>query len=129
MEDQLGTSVWAALIRAGEVWLVVSYVVCMFVVVTFRPNQIHNLARFRFSYNLFALYFLVPAVTEAILAIAAIEGVVSPRGQGTGIGLVLVTVLLNIVNKVLLAGFITCGLGCLLPTHENPASPPGGWSQ
>src|SRR5579884_3991047 len=107
MEDQLGPSVWAGLLRAGEVWLVVAYVVCMFLVVTFRPQQIHNPARFRYSYNLFALYFLVPAVVNAIFMIVVAEGGAPARGRGSGIGWVVVIALVGVVSKGFLVGFIT----------------------
>src|SRR3990172_2976093 len=51
----------------SEVWLTAAYVVCMFMVLVFRPQQIAKPSLFRGSYWLFALYLVVPAVADGVL--------------------------------------------------------------
>ena len=101
----------------SEVWLAVAYVVSMFAVLIFRPQQVVKPALFRGSYCAFALYLVLPALADGILRLTSFGQ------QQTGMGRMaaqpswtntLVDVAVSIVAKCLLAASICYGLSSLM---------------
>jgi hypothetical protein len=113
----------------SDVWLVVAYVVCMFAVATFRPQQIGKAVYFRNSYLLFAVYLVIPVVADGILQLLPSD----PGPQSVGMGMraiakpasyatTVVNVIVNIAAKCLLATSICYGLASLLQGKSAAAN-------
>ncbi len=112
MEDRFGFSLWSRTLGATEVWLAVAYLVCIFGVLVFRPQQIANTYLFRMSYILFAAYLIIPSVVEsALTAITADALLFAPRN--TPGGLLSVLSVSAMLAKVLFALSIVFALGSL----------------
>lgn len=117
--DPLGNAFAASL----EIWLVVVYLACMFLVTTFRPQQIGSVGLYRFSYILFAFYLMIPTVVRTILAIVTANRRDLGRAlQPTYSEMVLIPLFLG-VSRILLALAILCGLASLRH-HQRRDLPP-----
>ena len=112
----------------SEVWLAVAYVLSMFMVLIFRPQQIASPSVFRGSYCAFALYLVLPVVVDGVLRL------INFGQQPTGMGRMaappswtntVVDVGVSIVAKCLLAASICYGLSSLMrstPTQSADVS-------
>lgn len=117
--DALGSAFSASM----EIWLVVIYLLCMFLVTTFRPQQIGSVGLYRFSYILFAFYLLIPTVVRMILAIVSANRRDLGRAlQPTYSELVLIPLFMGI-SRILLALAILCGMASLRH-HQRRDLPP-----
>lgn len=99
------------LLNSAETWVAVAYVLGMFAVLAFRPQQIARPYTFRLSYILFALYFIVPSAINGILYLSMMDGGFN-RGGGGGwiyIGMQLT----SIVGRVLLGLSIVLALSSM----------------
>lgn len=94
-EMMLRSGLFSGLLNAAETWVAVAYVLGMFAILAFRPQQIARPYTFRLSYILFALYFIVPSAINGILYLSMIDGGFN-RGGGGGwvvVGMQLTTIL------------------------------------
>jgi hypothetical protein len=98
-----------------EIWLGVAYLLAMFGVLVFRPQQIENVFLFRVSYVLFGLSLIVPGVLNGLMSLTATDGVF--RGDRT----LAVTVLqlTGVMGKVLLGLSIIFALSSLKRYHAS----------
>lgn len=119
---------WNGIFNSGEGLLALAYVVCMFMVTTFRPQQIGSIALFRLSYILFALYLVIPGISQLVMTIVNMDGnmgggggpmgagpmagMVMP-GPGQGFGLAMLVPIFGTFGKVLFCIAIVCGLSSL----------------
>jgi hypothetical protein len=98
------------LFSSAETWVAVAYVVSMFTVLTFRPQQIAEPAAMRLSYLLFALYLIVPGSIGALISLPYVtEGF---RGNQSGTALI-VYQLSGVLGKIFLALSVVFALGSL----------------
>jgi hypothetical protein len=97
------------LLGATEIWLGVAYLVCMFAVLAFRPEQIENVVLFRLSYILFALFLILPSAVNALASLTMMGGM----GRQGGEAAVGVFQLSGVFGKILLGGSIICGLSAM----------------
>ena len=72
--DELAFRQLGGLFGTTEVWLGVAYLVGMFAVLIFRPQQIENVYLFRVSYILFGLNLIVPGVLNALASLTTMDG-------------------------------------------------------
>ena len=98
------------LVGSAEIWLAVAYVLSMFAVLAFRPEQIGNPVFFRLSYVFFALFLILPSAVTAFTSLAAIDGMGGRRG---GEGTFIVLQLSGLLGRLLLAGSIVSGLAAM----------------
>jgi hypothetical protein len=80
MMDELMLRQLGGFFGTTEVWLGVAYLVGMFAVLVFRPQQIENVYLFRVSYILFGLNLIVPGVLNALASLTTMGG--GLRGGG-----------------------------------------------
>ncbi len=112
-----------------ELWLGVAYVVCMFAVITFRPQRIGDRNLFRLSYLLFGLYLVLPAIADGIVSLATAgldTGTAAVRQPfaAPAWGTTAVNVLVGILASCLLAASICLGLGSLTSRgSDQPGAP------
>lgn len=99
----------AGLLSAGETWIAVAYVTCMFVVLAFRPQQIADRSIFRISYIMFALYFVIPSGISAASWLAMMDG----RGQGDAQTAMMAAQLSGVIGRIFLAIAIVLGLASM----------------
>jgi hypothetical protein len=110
--------------RLSEGWLAVAYLVSMFVVVIFRPQRVSDRDLFRWSYIVFALYLIVPAIADGIVSLGN-----SDRGDMLSRlpfsdrtpALSQIRIVATMAAQCLLAISIFLGLASL--THRAAASP------
>ena len=96
----------------ADVWLSVAYMICVFNVATFRPDQIHERTLLVRSLYLFGSYLVLPAVAEVLLHMVLYNDQgVQNRLSGTDFVLDLV----KLVAKALFACSVVCGVTALLP--------------
>jgi hypothetical protein len=110
-EEFLFRSGLSNLFTASETWIAVAYVAGMFLVLTFRPQQISAPSSFRMSYVLFALYFIVPSSINGVIWLTLVDHVSRSGGE---MHLVLFQ-LTAVVGKVLLGLSIVFAFGSLRP--------------
>lgn len=99
------------LFNAAETWIAVAYVIGMFTVLAFRPQQIGMPYTFRLSYIFFAMYFIIPSIITGLVSISSMDG--GMRGGGGGTYTLVVFQLSSIAGKVLLALSIVFALSSL----------------
>ncbi|HQR09117.1 MAG TPA: hypothetical protein PLN21_20005 [Gemmatales bacterium] len=94
-EMMMRSGLFSGLLNSAETWVAVAYVLGMFAVLAFRPQQIGRPYTFRLSYIMFALYFIVPSAINGILYLAMMDGGFNRGGNGTWviIGMQLTTIL------------------------------------
>jgi hypothetical protein len=98
------------LFGATEIWLAVAYVVCMFAILAFKPQQIENAVFFRLSYILFALHLILPAVVNAVTSLSMMDGGgMRPRGDSA----LFVFQFTGVFGKILLGLSIVFGLSAM----------------
>lgn len=107
----------------ADIWLVVTYVLCMFMLATFRPRQIGSPAAFRRSYTFFLSYFIAPHIINAILFFSLMD---LTRGRGgdhywAAVGMQVTT----LVGRVLLGLSVFFGMASLLVTDKAGAASTG----
>jgi hypothetical protein len=110
MENLVFQETFGRLLGSTEIWLAVAYVVCMFAILAFRPEQIENAGLFRTSYILFALFLILPSVINAFLSLSLRDVGVGHRGGETAILLLQVS---GVFGKVLLGASVACALGSM----------------
>jgi hypothetical protein len=116
----LRSGLFQNLFSSPEVWIAVAYLLCMFAVVTFRPQQIAEPMMFRLSYILFALYFIVPSSINGLLSLAFMDS-----GRNGGSTMLIVMQITGVFGKILLGLAIVFGLGSLRRRlREIPPIPP-----
>ena len=110
MERILSGQFLSALAGSVEIWLAVAYLVCMFTVAAFRPQQIADEGSFRRSYILFACYFVIPAIANAIVFLTMLDAGSSGK---LATGTTIVWQLSAVTGQVLLAASIVFALASL----------------
>jgi hypothetical protein len=111
MNDIFLQQTFGNLLGATEIWLGVAYLVCMFAVLAFRPEQIENVVLFRLSYILFALFLILPSAVNALASLSMMGGMGVGRQGGEGaIGIIQLS---GVFGKILLGGSIICGLSAM----------------
>ena len=119
-EEMMLRSGLTGLFNSAETWVAVAYVLGMFAVLAFRPQQIARPYTFRLSYIFFALYFIVPSAINGILYLSMMDGGFN-RGGGGGwiyIGMQLTT----IMGRVLLGLSIVLALSSM-KRHMGTSDP------
>lgn len=126
---------WNGIFSSSEGLLAFGYVVCMFLTTTYRPQQIGSIGLFRLSYILFALYLVIPGVSQLVMTIVNLDGNLmggaGPMGgmpapgfvmpaPGQGFGLTMLVAVIGTFGKVLFCFAIVCGLASL--RHYPPAA-------
>lgn len=106
-------SVSQALSAPFEIWLVVTYVLCMFLVTAFRPQQIGSVGLYRFSYILFTMYLIIPTVLRSILAVVNANRRDLGRNVDPTYAEQVMIPIFTGFSKVLFAFAILCGLAAL----------------
>lgn len=95
-EMMMRSGLFSGLLNSAETWVAVAYVLGMFAILAFRPQQIGRPYTFRLSYIMFAIYFIVPSAINGILYLSMIDGGFN-RGGGGGswvfIGMQLTTIM------------------------------------
>ena len=81
-EMLMRSGLFSNLFSSGEIWLAVAYVVGMFMILGFRPQNIARHYTFRLSYIFFALFLIVPAVINSIILLSSIDGGFGRSGNG-----------------------------------------------
>lgn len=112
-EMMLRSGLFSNLFNSVETWIAVAYVAGMFMVLAFRPQQIAMPYTFRLSYIFFALYFIVPALVNAIIIMASLDNNSYSRGGGGGTYTMILMQLSSIAGRILLALSIVFALGSL----------------
>lgn len=99
-----------------EIWLTITYVLCMFLATIYRPQQIGSVGLFRFSYILFTLYLMIPVLVRATFAIinADRRSLNRPAGplEPAYAEMVIVPLFMGL-SKILFAIALLCGLASL----------------
>jgi len=110
-EEMMMRTGLSGLFNSAETWVAVAYVLGMFAVLAFRPHQIGKPHTFRFSYIMFALYFIVPSAINGILYLAMMDSGFNRGGGGNWvlIGMQLTT----IIGRVLLGLSVVLALSSL----------------
>ncbi|MFT3878618.1 MAG: hypothetical protein QM703_03040 [Gemmatales bacterium] len=110
-EMMMRSGLFSGLLNSAETWVAVAYVLGMFAVLAFRPQQIGKPYTFRLSYIMFALYFIVPSAINGILYLSMIDGGFNRGGGGSWviIGMQLTTIL----GRILLGLSIVLALSSL----------------
>ncbi|MFN0199857.1 MAG: hypothetical protein ACKVT0_24145 [Planctomycetaceae bacterium] len=96
-----------------DVWIVVAYVVCMFTVATFKPQQIERPASWQKSYACFAGYLIIPAILTFIMNMLITQNVRNPFGPPGDVPANYLSQFSHIVSKVMLASAVVFGLTSL----------------
>ena len=104
-----------------QVWLNVAFVVCVFTVVTFKPDRIRNLSMFRMGCTLFALSVIAPSLM-LILGTAS-ERTASGGGNPYG-EITLILKIANLVAPLLFAGAFLSTIISMLPNSSDNYSTP-----
>jgi TRAP-type C4-dicarboxylate transport system permease small subunit len=79
-----------------QVWLNVAFIVCVFAVLTFRPEQIRNVRLFGTACGLFALSLIVPSV--GMFVVSTVSS--TPAGMGSRAAFGEITLSMKIVNLI-----------------------------
>jgi hypothetical protein len=111
MEERLQMGIFSQLFGSGELWLNVAFLVCMFAVVIFRPQQVGNSGLYRMAYILFALSLIIPAVAQGIITLASLER--RDFNRGAEISLTVIIPIVNVIGKILFGIAVICGLSSL----------------
>jgi len=112
-EMLLRSGMFSNLFSSAETWIAVAYVLGMFAVLAFRPQQIARPYTFRLSYILFALYFIVPSVITGILYLSSLDSGFGLNGGRGGSMTMLLFQLSSILGRVLLGLSIVLALGSM----------------
>jgi hypothetical protein len=98
---------------AADVWLLVAYVVSMFAVAAFRPQQIGSPVLFRLSFIVFAAAVIVPCLIDGLVLLLSIDSTTRPpQPQGRSV-LSVVSPLFHLVGRALYAAGVVLGLASL----------------
>jgi hypothetical protein len=112
-EEMMLRSGLSGLFNSAETWVAVAYVLGMFAVLAFRPQQIGRPHTFRLSYILFALYFIVPSAINGILYLSMMDGGFNRGGGGGGGWIYIGMQLTSIMGRVLLGLSIVLALSSM----------------
>ncbi|MEX0724684.1 MAG: hypothetical protein WD065_00360 [Planctomycetaceae bacterium] len=96
-----------------DVWVVVAYVISMFTIAAFRPQQIDRPDSWRNSYSCFAAYLIIPAIINAVMDMLntdAPRNPFGPAGAAADSPMDYVRMLVPVLSKSLLASAIVFGL-------------------
>jgi hypothetical protein len=104
---------------SASAWLAVAYLLCLFGIALFRPQQLRSPYLFRVSYILFAISLILPSFVDALVQMAALEDARPFRGGGSDLGLMIVSPLFHMMGKVLFGVSVICGFGSLRYRPEN----------
>ncbi|MFO0966176.1 MAG: hypothetical protein U0793_11415 [Gemmataceae bacterium] len=96
-----------------ELWLSITYIVCMFVVTAFRPQQISSVGLFRMSYILFTLYLIIPSLVNTVIAIIHADRRNLGRPLEASTAELILVPLFQAFAKVLFAIAVLCALSSL----------------
>jgi len=108
-----------------QIWLNVAFIVCVFGVVMFKPERIHNLSLFRIACLLFALSIIAPSLGMFLLSTAT-ETVGSARRNPFG-EITLSIKIVNLLAPLLFAGAFLAAISSLVPTSiANSTAPQDG---
>jgi hypothetical protein len=110
MMDEFLLRQLTSVVGTTEIWLGVAYLLGMFAVLIFRPQQIENVFLFRTSYVLFGLTLIVPGVLNALASVTMMGG--GFRGGDNAVALT-VFQFTSVLGKVLLGLSIIFGLNSL----------------
>jgi hypothetical protein len=96
-----------------EIWLVIAYVVCMFLVTAYRPQQIGSVALFRLSYIMFTLYLIIPSLVDTVIAIINADRRALGRPLEQSFAEMIIIPLFRALSKIIFAVAILCALASL----------------
>ena len=104
-----------------QVWLNVAFVVCVFTVVTYKPDRIRNLSMFRMGCILFALSVIAPS----LMFIVGTATQQTRSGGGNPFGEITLTLkIANLVAPLLFAGAFLSTIISMLPNSSANDSTP-----
>jgi len=106
-------------LSSPDVWLAVAYLVCLFAVLIFRPQQISSPYLFRISYILFAVSYIVPTFVDAIVQMTMFDELNGMRSGRGGIALMIVSPFFRMIGRVLFGVSVLCGFTSLRPRGED----------
>ena len=81
-EMMMRSGLFSNLFNSAETWIAVAYVLGMFTVLAFRPQQIARPYTFRLSYIFFALYFIIPSAINGIMTLSMMDSGFNRGGGG-----------------------------------------------
>lgn len=118
-EMMLRSGLFSNLFNSAETWIAVAYVLGMFAVLAFRPQQIVRPYTFRLSYIFFGLFFIVPSVINGIMYLSMMDYTGYGRSNSGGAYTILVFQLSSIISRILLGLSIVFALGSLKRHAED----------
>jgi hypothetical protein len=116
MEGMVSPLITQMLSGVGDIWLAVAYVAGMFLVVTFRPQQIGSLIAFRASYFLFAAYLLVLPMANLIMYVIMSD---QPGRRGPNLAAMIGMQFGVLLARGLFALSLVTALTALVPGERN----------
>lgn len=93
-----------------QVWLNVAFVVCVFAILTFRPERITSKAKFRAGCILFALSLLIPTISMLLPDLSP-ETMRRPNDNTVGLSFKIV----NLLSVAMYAGAFLVTTGAVMP--------------
>ncbi len=121
MEQFMVTSGLLNAFSGNTVWIGVAYVVGVFLVLAWRPQQIVQPAVFRRSYILFALYVIVPASLNFLLWLLMVSRELRRGNESPAMFALQFT---DVVGKVLLGLSVCLALASMAPRHPPDLTQP-----
>ena len=110
-EMMLRSGMLSGLFNSAETWIAIAYVLGMFTILAFRPQNIGKPYTFRLSYIFFALFLIVPGAITGILYLSMMDSGMGRGGNGS-FGLIGFQ-LCSILGKVLLGLSIVFALSSM----------------
>jgi hypothetical protein len=110
---------------AGASWVSTVLLICLFVVLAFRPERIHNLGLFRLACVLLALAIAMPPLVSLAVVFSQNTSGSSGRPFSPMSGMAWALQLAHACGPVLTGGGVLCGLFSMIASErrEAPAQP------